>query len=277
MVETYERKIAVDKYPLLRDVPNSVMNEYARVIKEYSKEGDNILDLGFGTGLILIPLSKISEKRNIFGIDISEEMCKKIGLMNISAKIIKGTIDNLEEVMDIIHFKAILHCISEPEKELEKISAHLKVGGYIITGHEFSQTEDRIEQIFKDLDDSEIEEVFKKYFSIRKEMGKAFVERKFPAGDASKISELLINKNNFEFVKKISKPTLFWERKITIKDLLDSINDGTFGVFYDGLKIKEREEIYNKLISYTKEKGIDINKERIMPCRMEIFVLKKIK
>ena len=78
MVETYERRVAVEKYNLLRDVPDSVMSEYAKIILGYSKEGDYILDLGFGTGLVLIPLSKTSKKINLFGIDRSEKMCKKI-------------------------------------------------------------------------------------------------------------------------------------------------------------------------------------------------------
>lgn len=278
MTKTYERKIVVENYNLLRDIPDAVMSEYAKVILNYSKEGDNILDLGFGTGSVLIPLSKTTKKINLFGIDSSKEMCKKINLMNIKAKIIHGTIENIRETMDIIHFKAILHCISEPERELEKISKHLRIGGHLITGHEFSQTEDRLEQIFKysNLDDSEIEDIFRKYFSIRDKMGRSFVGRKFPAGDASKVSNLLCKKN-FELIKKINNPTLSWKRKVTICELMYAIKEGTFGVFYNGLSMKERNNIYTELMAYAKEKKMDINKERILPCKIELFILKKIK
>jgi len=189
-----------------------------------------------------------------------------------------GTLLKKEKIkFNIIHFKALLHCISEPEKEMDLIANSLFPGGYLITGHEISQTEDRIEQLFryKKIDDKDVESIFKFYFKLRKKIGKPFIKRKYPAGNSWNACLYFIKKRNFRLVKEISNNKLTWKRIIRINDILIAIREGTFGVFYNGLTKKDRHFLYIELLRFAEKNKININNPRVIPAKYKIYILQK--
>jgi ubiquinone/menaquinone biosynthesis C-methylase UbiE len=281
-MDTYSRKKVVDKYSLVRTNSKSVMEEYAKKVISYSKKGDKILEIGFGTGALLIPLSELSNNLEILGVDKSKNMVLKVQKqIGAKAKLYSGTLLSLSKKLNtrfnIIHFKAILHCIKNPEKELDLIANSISPGGYLITGHEISQPEDRLEQIFNytEIDDPETELIFEYYFKLRTEINKPFPSRKFPAGDSWNTCEYLIKKSGFKLIEEVSDKKISWIKKFKINDILMAIKEGTFGVFYDGLNQGERNFLYKQLVHFTKKNKIDIDKTRIVPARYKIYILKK--
>ena len=281
-MDTYSRKKVVDKYSLIRTNSKSVMDEYAKKVISYSKKGDKILEIGFGTGALLIPLSKLNNNSKILGVDKSKNMVLKVQKqIGSKAKLYSGTLASLPKKLrakfNIIHFKAILHCIKNPKKELDLIANAISPEGYLITGHEISQLEDRLEQIFNynEIDDSETELIFEYYFRLRNEMNKPFPSRKFPAGDSWNACEYLIKKRKFKLIEEISSKKLSWIKKFKINDILIAMKDGTFGVFYDGLSKKERNQLYHKMIEFINKNKINRNKIKSVPAKFKIYILKK--
>jgi len=280
MQHTYKRKDSVKKYDLLRDVPKNVKEEFAKIILNESKN-KSILDLGFGTGNILISLVKLNKSSKIYGIDNSGEMISFVK-NKISKEIIlfKGDLNQFKKkygLVDVLHFKAILHCIDKPEVMIDKIINSVSIGGLIITSHEVSQTEDRIEQIFDytRIDDPEVEIIFEKYFRLRTDIGKPFVSRKFPAGNSDRVVDYFLKTKKCSLVKSVEDKNLFWKREIKILDLLESIKFGTFGVFFDSLSQENRNYIYVELKKFCEEKNININKKRLLPCKFKINILRR--
>lgn len=109
---------------------------YLKRIK--SLKAKNVLELGCGTGRVLVPLAKSCEK--IVGVDYSQEMLdiceKKIANEGITnTKTIKGNITslNLGETFDLVIAPYRVMQALETDKEvhsfLETISLHLKSSG----------------------------------------------------------------------------------------------------------------------------------------------------
>lgn len=187
-----------------------------------------------------------------------------------------GDILKFQKTFDIVHFKAILHCFKNPEKALDKIKSLTKSGGYIITGHENSQVEDRIEQIFKNkIDDKELELLFEYYFSLRVNLKKSFLWRKYPAGDAQNAVDYLCKNKNFKLVKIISNKKMSWARSYSLNDLLYSVEHGTYNVFNAGLTPSDRTYLSKKMLEFSIQHKIDLKKERKIPASFTIFVVKK--
>ncbi|MEA3322901.1 MAG: hypothetical protein U9Q12_01655, partial [Patescibacteria group bacterium] len=180
--------------------------------------------------------------------------------------------------VDCLHFKAILHCLSSTKANylIDEIVNSVKVGGYIITSHEISQTEDRIEQLFdySGIIDKEVDSVFQKYFRLRSEMNLPFTTRKFPAGNSDYVSDYLLETVKFT-KEQVQNENLSWKRTVKIIDILEATRKGTFGVFFDGVSLKDRLFIYKKLISFCHNNEIDIYKYRILPCQFKVNLLRK--
>jgi ubiquinone/menaquinone biosynthesis C-methylase UbiE len=275
MKDTY-KKINRQQYEILRLFPESVQKEYVSQVISLSKDGDSILDIGFGSGLFLIPLANLNKKAEIHGIDYSKKMYEAVSkLVNNKAKIFFGDILKFKGSYNIVHFKAILHCFDFPEKALDKIKSLSKKGGYIVTGDENSQIEDRIEQIFNSpIVDKDLELLFEYYFSLRVNLGKPFIERKYPAGNATKAVEYICRDKKFTLLKVISNKALSWERKYQLNDLLYSIRYGTYNVFAAGLSLKDRDFIYMKMSKFAEEHKLNMTKKRSIPANFRIFIIK---
>jgi ubiquinone/menaquinone biosynthesis C-methylase UbiE len=281
MTQIYSRKIAQEKYNLIRNIPYKVMKNYAQIILNFATKNSSILDIGFGTGQLLIPLSFLNQESKIFGIDKSKHMCNLVKkLVGDKANLVNGDINKTlkqNTKYNIVHFKALLHCLQNPYKSLNIIADSVMDNGYLITGHEISQTEDRLEQIFnyKNIDSPEIEIIFEYYFRLRSDYKKPFYSRVFPAGDSWKACKYLIKTKGFSFIRNISNKNLSWNRKIKIKDILDSIKLGTFGVFYNNLTDFDRKKIYDDMIYFVKKHNINLYKTHNIPAKFNLSILKK--
>ncbi len=273
--DTY-KKINQQQYEILRLFPKSIQKEYASQAIGLTRDGDNILDVGFGSGLFLIPLLNLNSKAEIYGIDYSEKMYEAVSkYVKDKTRIILGDVLKFKGQYSIVHFKAILHCFNSPEKALNKIKSLSKPGGYIITGDENSQIEDRIEQIFNSpIIDKDLELLFEYYFSLRVNLKKPFVQRKYPAGDATKAVEYICADKKFTLFKIISNKALSWKRKYQLNDLLYSIKEGTYNVFSAGLSSEDRDFIYKKMSEFAQKHELNMTKVRSIPANFRIFIIK---
>lgn len=275
-MDTY-KKTSQREYDILRSISEDVKKEYARQILSFSKPGGTILDTGFGSGLILVSLSNQNKTSEIHGIDYSRPLFSSVSDQVKGKAILHfGDILKFKKTFDIVHFKAILHCFKNPEKALDKIKSLTKSGGYIITGHENSQIEDRIEQIFKnEIDDKELELLFEHYFALRINLKKPFLWRKYPAGDAQNAVDYLCKDKNFKLVKIISNKKMSWARSYSLNDLLYSVEHGTYNVFNAGLTPSDRTYLSKKMLEFSIQHKIDLRKERKIPASFTIFIVKK--
>ena len=106
------------------------------------KNGENVLDIGCGTGLLSLKFLKAA-KCSIFGIDLSEEMLahwkKKIATFQLSEKVQVATGDasNLQfddSSFDIVASTVTLHHVKNKQKTIDDIHRILKPGGRLVIG-----------------------------------------------------------------------------------------------------------------------------------------------
>ncbi len=276
-LNTYNLKSTVQSYDLLRDIPLKTRQAYAESLLQIIT-GPKVLELGFGTGNVLIPMSHLAQDKNIVAVDQSPEMLARVEPhVAGNVQLISGSLTDLEGTFDAVHFKAILHCVDNPWEMITDMIQSVKPGGLIITSHEFSLTEDRIEQLFHYFaqQDSDVDFVFQRYFQLRQEINKPFQHREFPAGDSCRIVKHFESTGTCSLEQSIQPDDLRFERQITIQDILTCIRLGTFGVFYDGLTEMERMYLYAELQDICITSNIDIAKQRTMSCGFHINILKK--
>ena len=102
------------------------------------KEGDNVLDLGSGSGMdSFLAALKVGEKGRVIGIDMTIEQLKKSnalkdrsGFKNIEFR--EGYIESLpfpDESFDVVISNGVINLSSEKEKVIKEISRVLKKGG----------------------------------------------------------------------------------------------------------------------------------------------------
>lgn len=275
MKDTY-KQIDSHQYEILRTLPESIQNEYAAEILKLAKKDEKILDVGYGSGLFIIPASKLNKDAVLYGIDYSKTLHDAVTKsLGNKAAVILGDLLEFTGSFEVIHFKAILHCFDKPEETLDKIRSLSKPGGYIVTGHEDSQIEDRIEQLFNNtIIDPDLELLFEYYFSLRFNMGKPFMRRKYPAGDATVAVNYICNNTKFTLEKRISNEKLSWERTYCLNDLLYSIQFGTFNVFSVGLRSEERNVLYTRMLEFSNKHGLDMKRERRIPANFKLYIIK---
>ena len=286
----YKDEKVVAKFGLLRAIPESVTKAYADTILRLVPKGGSILEAGFGTGELLTALSmKIN---NVVGVDISEPMIQKTKQLfgeTCPCTLIESNLfeylRDRKEVFDVIHFKAILHCIEKPEELLSLMHSALKLGGYIITGHEESQIEARIEalyNIYPKVNDPDYEVAMGDYFEQRDmlahlfhDSSKSFLRRTYPAGDSTNALNFFLRKYGYKHIERKENKDLSFIRNYTLKDFLETIYYGTFGVFRTGLTEEDRKTLYTKLKTFFNENRIDIQKERSTPAKLKILAAQK--
>ncbi len=274
-------------YDLLRDVPEAVLDEYGINILGATSPQGMILEAGFGTGRLLARLAfqnrvsghpLVAVDSSAAMADLAKQKLVAAGLDRSVEVVTQDLVEYLEGhrgQFDLVHFKAILHCFPEPVLVLDKITSSLKSGGKIVTGHEESQVEARIEGLLRPYpaaDDQDLEMILKHYFELRRIMGKEFMPRLFPAGDSQNAVAYLQAKGYV--VEKVSDDqTMNFTRQFRLADLLAAIGGGTFGVFRDGLVTAERETLYRQLLEFCHSHNIDRERVRAVPARWRQYVL----
>lgn len=292
----YKIPDAANRYELLRQIPRGVLERYSNKIVANIPDGGTVVEAGFGPGHLLLDIARAGQSKNIkvIGIDNSAEMHRLVQ-EKLKEETSPDNILLLQESLDEyfvshpgsvdgIHFKAILHCFRDPIRALDAMDIALRSGGVIITGHEASQTESRIERLYEtspNIDDPELEYLLGYYFELRSRMAyssglpeKAFSLRRFPAGDSSQACEYFISKG-YQQVDTSIKDELNFERSYTMQELLDSIKNGTFGVFRDGLNSNDINNLAEMVKKFAEKENIDMNKVRKIPARWQQNTLRK--
>ncbi|MAH07131.1 hypothetical protein CMI38_02680 [Candidatus Pacearchaeota archaeon] len=277
----YLDKKVVELYGLSRIIPDTILREYcAQIVSQTSPK--SLCDIGFGKGSTLIPFSEYLDI-DVYGIDSSEEMSKavygELSRRELKATIITGDAHLLPSFLnplDLIHTKAVTHIPSNPFNFLSCISESVKNNGYLVIGREDSQPEDNLENIGKyGLNNSEdpiLKEFYRTYFQMREEDGKPFIRPDMPAGDYDNAVKYLIEKG-FVFETEISTP--FWNKEITLNEIIESIRNGTFTVFRQGCTPRDMEQHAELMKNYCLNNEYSLHETRSYPARLKATILKK--
>ena len=97
------------------------------------KEGWNCLEAGAGTGSIAKWLAnRVGPTGKVVATDIDTRFLQDLSIQNLEVRKHDITKDNLEEGQyDLVHCRALLAHLPEPEKALERMTHALKKGGWI--------------------------------------------------------------------------------------------------------------------------------------------------
>ena len=97
------------------------------------KEGWNCLEAGAGAGSIAMWLAnRVGHTGKVVATDIDTRFLQDLSIQNLEVRKHDITKDNLEEGQyDLVHCRALLAHLPEPEKALERMTSALKKGGWI--------------------------------------------------------------------------------------------------------------------------------------------------
>lgn len=105
------------------------------------RDGEKILDVGCGNGLLTIEVARESPKGFVVGIDSSEEMLRKAeknkkeqGIKNITFQLKDAVSIDYENEFDAIFSNSVLHWIKDHKKLLKKFYKTLKPRGRLAIG-----------------------------------------------------------------------------------------------------------------------------------------------
>ena len=133
-------------------------NSCLQLLQKYTKSGNTALDVGCGSGILSIALSKLG---CIVDACDTDEQATQSSLSNAKLNEVKfnkiwtGSIANLEQKYDIVVANIIADVIFMLSNDLKK---SLKKGGYLVLSGILSKYEDRIKDTFKDLELIEIKQ-----------------------------------------------------------------------------------------------------------------------
>ncbi|MAG75330.1 MAG: hypothetical protein CL811_01110 [Colwelliaceae bacterium] len=282
MENIYERKDAVENYGLSREIPEGILKSYADQIAEKCNP-ERILDAGFGTGTVLVPLVESLEGK-VVGIDASKEMVKKVRntLNDDSVDLIQGDLHDAHNLIgskvDAVHLKAVTHIPTDPKKFLLSTLDALEVGGYFVIGKEYSQPEDNLESIGKygnsgEIFNAEFSDFYKEYFDERSKLGIPFKVPEMPAGDFDPAVDFLVG-NGYECVGKIR--TDEWSKAVTFSEVIKAMELGTFSVFHRGVSEDQSRHLVQHMKEYCDKKGLDLDVEMEFPARLDASILRKV-
>jgi len=94
------------------------------------KEGEKILDLGCGDGILGLEIAKY--KAEVIGMDLSENMVAKARENGLNARVMSVTDMPFNGEFDAVFSNAMLHWVNEPKLAVENIAKALKVDGRFI-------------------------------------------------------------------------------------------------------------------------------------------------
>ena len=105
----------------LNRMTNSMNKSTKGIIPYLAKDGNNILDVGCGSGVMLKSLEKENSKAKLTGIDLNIEAINKLKLLNNNWKLYHVDFMSLNNMKyDTIIFSSILHEISSYHRDLNK-------------------------------------------------------------------------------------------------------------------------------------------------------------
>ena len=126
-------EIYVSKNPLENYMQMSRHRVVKSLLKKYSKNSANIIDIGCGTGVYLNYL-ELQNFDCLIGIDLNILDLKK-AIKRGCTEYIQGSVEHLpfkEKSLDLVLFSETLEHLSDPIKGLEEILRILKINGTLI-------------------------------------------------------------------------------------------------------------------------------------------------
>ena len=129
---------------LPKDYDKRYNSDYSLTYQEYlnreimdyfpNNQDIKVLDLGCGTGFLLKSL--IKKYKNVYGVDVSPDMLKKIKIKDKRLKkLAVGDAENIkfpDNFFDVIVYRGVLHHLENPELALNEAHRVLKKGGIIV-------------------------------------------------------------------------------------------------------------------------------------------------
>ena len=131
------KKLPKDYYKRYNSDYSLIYQEYLnKEIMDYFPNNQDIkvLDLGCGTGFLLKSL--IKKYNEVYGMDVSPDMLKKINIRDKNLKkLAVGDAENIkfpDNFFDVIVYRGVLHHLENPELALNEAHRVLKKGGSIV-------------------------------------------------------------------------------------------------------------------------------------------------
>jgi 2-polyprenyl-3-methyl-5-hydroxy-6-metoxy-1,4-benzoquinol methylase len=116
-----------------------LINIFPIIGKKYVKDREvKILDLGCGTGNVIIALSKTFKKSEFVGIDLNSDMLeianKKLKQNKLKYHLINLNIEKIDKrhKYDLITMNNVLYCIDNKKDMMLSLKSKLKKNGYLI-------------------------------------------------------------------------------------------------------------------------------------------------
>lgn len=227
-------KIIQNKKEFCFGIDSILLSEFAKNIKKESK----IMDIGTGTGIIAILLSKKTEAKEIIGIEIQKNMAEmatrsvKLNNLENKIKIINDDIKNINNLFDKNSFDVI---VTNPPYKKNNTGLKNDTEGKLISRHEIACT---------------IEDIIKASNYLLKQKGTLYMVHR--PERMVEICELLrkykIEPKNIRFVypKKDKEPNLILIKAIKNAGEFLKIEKPLFVYEDDGKYTEEILKIYNK-------------------------------
>ena len=98
------------------------------------REGDQCLELGAGGGSVVRWLAeRVGPKGRIVAVDLDTRFLETLKLPNVEVRRQNIMTDPLEEgIFDLVHCRALLLHLPDPRRALERMSASLRPGGWLV-------------------------------------------------------------------------------------------------------------------------------------------------
>jgi ubiquinone/menaquinone biosynthesis C-methylase UbiE len=184
------------------------------------KNNPTIVDLGTGTGKLILEIGKINPNCRFVGVDISKNMLKKarinIKKQGLNAEFLENHLTKIilgDEIADFVVSNAVLHHIKNKEKLFSEIYRILKKKGKLAFSDSFDKPDKEFEEYTKKWgqDDTKFSKKFKESFEQGWGNVPADIKNKHPREFHTTFDELrqVLKKAGFKKIKIIPSPAYF--------------------------------------------------------------------
>ncbi len=135
-----------DSSPKIKQTIKKIEQKIFPLLKQFFKKGDNILDLGCGTGILLPYLEKlVGKKGKVYALDFSQKMLNKAKEKFADRFVyVKANAHNMpfenEKFDGVVCFNTFPHFVNKL-KALKEVYRVLKKDGYFIIAHSKNREE----------------------------------------------------------------------------------------------------------------------------------------